>query len=84
MMPGGLYYNMIFGDWYEWAPDHQADNQPTDTLHWVLIAALQFFADLWHLVRRDCFIEDFSTIALQAPEIMESFIQDSFIHVGKN
>ena len=27
-----------------------------------------FFAELWSLVKRDCFIEDYSTIAMQAPK----------------
>ena len=43
-----------------------------------------FFADLSRLVRQDCFIDDFSTISLEAPEISERFIYDSFVHVGES
>ena len=43
-----------------------------------------FFGDLRKLNEEGKFIDDFTTISLQAPEVPEEFIQQSFIHVGES
>ena len=44
----------------------------------------KFFLDLLSLVKEDGFIDDYSTIAMEAPEIREEFIHESFVHVGES
>ena len=43
-----------------------------------------FFVDISRLLRGDMFIDDYATIALEAPELTEKDIYKSFIHVGES
>ena len=43
-----------------------------------------FFVDIYRLLESDSFIDDYATIALEAPEITEQFIYKSFLHVGES
>ena len=43
-----------------------------------------FFVDINSLLQSGDFVDDFSTIAMEAPELLESFIHKSFVHVGES
>ena len=42
-----------------------------------------FFTDVGALLESGDFVDDYSTIAYEAPELSESFIHKSFVHVGE-
>ena len=44
----------------------------------------RFFVELAKMLKGGAFVDDYSTIALEAPEMPESFIQQSFVHVGES
>ncbi|KAL7554211.1 hypothetical protein ACHAWF_017633 [Thalassiosira exigua] len=44
----------------------------------------QLFLKLQQLMADGKFVEDYATIALEAPELQESFIHGAFVHVGEN
>ena len=43
-----------------------------------------FFDDLFRYLMESKFIDDFTTISLEASELQEKFIYTSFLHVGEN
>ncbi|KAL7525604.1 hypothetical protein ACHAWF_004185 [Thalassiosira exigua] len=44
----------------------------------------QFFLNITNLLSQKRFTDDYATIALEAPELQETFIHQTFIHVGEN
>ena len=44
----------------------------------------RFFVEIGEILDAGAFVDDYSTIALEAPEMPESFIQQSFVHVGES
>ena len=44
----------------------------------------RFFVDITNRLETGSFVDDYSTIALEAPELQENFIHQAFVHVGEH
>ena len=44
----------------------------------------RFFVEIGEMIDAGAFVDDYSIITLETPEMLESFIQQYFVHVGES